>query len=747
MFRIFIDGYADSFLFLHSHNKPCRSPVKSPGKRADVDETAVIGRAEVAKGAAREALNALTAAASSEPHSSVLEQTVHAVHMRLETLSAHHEALIGVVNSQRAVVRRMEREHADEVSALMRRVEEAQRTAGDGDKERVLALERELTRRAKEAEARERSMAAERDDAEERCRTAQAEARAATTYAQRKAEDDAALSRRELEGARSEWMRQRAELEEALKRKDGQILDYEGRLAAREAELRRQAPALARVTALEDENRSMRTQAEDAVLETETARATAAQREKRYLAQIKLLADDWDHAQTLIASMSAVQDNMARAATRGGGDYASLVKALQQQLETAAAHNREYRRATKALIDQVHAQSGEHAALEAQLKVAQAELSRLSARQQPSPADGAKKAAAKKAQRRDPALEDTINQNIASLDSIVASLDRVQAEAEAGPEAAADSAQVEPAVAILEQVHQLSDIMDYVGELLHTGHAESVETTRMLEAERRRTRALEDQVSAILREKDDLARCVRLLENENNVAVEQLVRLQQRGGAIGGGSGSLGSRGPGGSGSSIASSTGGGTSSSVHAMLATASSAPSLTKPPPSDLLAVLGLASSSSSSSLIGGIAGAGGGPGTFSKEPSASALQPITRKTSQLFEPRVPSPLRRSSSAQDEQTFAPPTTEVDIGRTRLTRAPTSMARQVTAEDVDSEVARLRAKFKENGADLPLHRLGDFVYSLNGRKVTLGLGNGRLLVKMGGGSQPFLEFLEKTRL
>jgi hypothetical protein len=709
-----------------------------------VDESAVIGRAEVAKGAAREALVALTAAASSEPHSSALEQTVHAVHMRLETLSAHHEALIGVVNSQRAVVRRMEREHADEVSTLLRRVEEAQRAAGDGDKERVLALERELTRRAKEAESRERAMAAERDDAEERCRTAQAEARAATTYAQRKAEDDAALARRELEGARSEWARQRAEMEESLKRKDAQILDYEARLAAREAELRRQAPALARFSALEDENKALRAQAEEAALDTETARATAAQREKRYLAQIKLLADDWEHAQTLIASMSAVQDNMARAASRGGGDYASLVKALQQQLEAAAAHNREYRRATKALIDQVHAQSGEHASLTAQLKVAEAELVRLStqpgARGQPSPAaDSAKKKAAKK-QQRDAALEEDINAKIASLDTIVATLDRVQAEAEAGVPADDAAQQVEPAVAVLEQVHQLSDIMDYVGELLHTGHAEGVETARMLEAERRRSRALEDRVSAILREKDDLARAVRLLETENNVAVEQLVRLQQRGG------GGRGRGGAGGSGSSttgsLAGSTAGGSRSSAHAMLASASSSSSLTKPPPGDLLAVLGL-SSASSSSLV---APAGG---SLNKEPSASALLPITRKTSQLFEPRVPSPLRRSSSAQDEQVFAPapaPTTEEEFGR-RLTRAPSFLAKQATADDVDAEVARLRAKFKENGADLPLHRLGDFVYSLNNRKVTLGLGNGKLLVKMGGGSQPFLEFLEKTRL
>ena len=73
-------------------------------------------------------------------------------------------------------------------------------------------------------------------------------------------------------------------------------------------------------------------------------------------------------------------------------------------------------------------------------------------------------------------------------------------------------------------------------------------------------------------------------------------------------------------------------------------------------------------------------------------------------------------------------------------------LSRMQQAAVVDGMVADLKARFAEHKLSLPLFKQEDFVYMLRSRKLLLSVNNDKLMVRVGGGVEDLLVFLERVK-
>lgn len=116
-----------------------------------------------------------------------------------------------------------------------------------------------------------------------------------------------------------------------------------------------------------------------------------------------------------------------------------------------------------------------------------------------------------------------------------------------------------------------------------------------------------------------------------------------------------------------------------------------------------------------------------------------------------RTLSPMQRSASPSgrppSRSTSVPPSPKDEVLIHRMIRAlsPPPTASQL-GRLVDAMVRELLRNLQERGVELPLRRAGPCAYTLHGRRLNLSVVSDRLVVKVGGGHQDLLEYLQKAK-
>jgi hypothetical protein len=566
---------------------------------------------------------------------------------------------------------------------------------------------------------------------------------ASTELAQEQARADADSLARDLDSERA------ARTADARRHRSA-LAAYEEKLASAEASARAVMQRAAQHDEAADRVADLERALEDAGLELAAAREASAVRSGRSASRLAVLSHDWDAATREVSALRAAQATYGAA---GRGDFPALVRSLRQQLAIAVKHNAQYKTLTSDLMGDLD-ETGERLARESAVrKVLERELER--AREDVEEITGRRRrrlvangstttmdstAGSGAASRR---VDHALTSNAAKVDAVILTLER-EADGPAGHSNFNDDPFAEAPAALADADGELDDVARCIADLgsaldfMSARRGTVQETVATLRAELRAERTMRREAKAKLRRIEDAAeetaRVNEALERENDVAVEQMLRIRGRraGGAADGGKNQ----------NSHPHSNSHSNSHSQHSV-------------------------TTASSASLQTGKTRTHAPP---DRETLAEAVS--QRRAAASAEPRAPSPLRRSQStarvledrngtegpesgskATDAAADAKDTKDAkdDAALTaslggRRRRVSAYLRPKVTAADVDAHIQDLAAQFRDNGVLLPLERIDDYSYALGGKKIMLSYVDSKLLVRTGGGFTPFLEYLERTK-
>eukprot|EP01063_Lacrimia_lanifica_P006967 TRINITY_DN14414_c0_g2_i1.p1 TRINITY_DN14414_c0_g2~~TRINITY_DN14414_c0_g2_i1.p1 ORF type:complete len:374 (+),score=165.97 TRINITY_DN14414_c0_g2_i1:71-1123(+) len=150
-----------------------------------------------------------------------------------------------------------------------------------------------------------------------------------------------------------------------------------------------------------------------------------------------------------------------------------------------------------------------------------------------------------------------------------------------------------------------------------------------------------------------------------------------------------------------------------------------------------------------------------TASHLPPPAPLSPSPHLQAEYADPPAPQPRaspragsagggKRSASARARPRSTSPGLpqgggqRSDMMLDRMRRALAPPPKETMGLLVQSMVQELRRVLRARGTELPLERKGDCLYVLGNKRVNLAVANGKLVVKTGGGSVDFLEYLER---